>query len=61
MTRSYNFRSARRVARPVRPSRDPCIARLSFRCYRLVPIGPSFESVELCFPPSAMAVLATRM
>ncbi len=65
MTRSYDFRSARRVHRPMRPARDPSIARLWFRVYRLVAISTRrpdeapFESVELCYPPSVMAALAT--
>lgn len=66
MTRSYNFRAARRVPRVVHPERDPSISRLWFRVYRLVeidaprPEDPPFESVELTFPPSVMAALAMR-
>ncbi len=66
MTRSYNFRSARRVPRIVRPERAAGISRLWFRVYRLVaihaprPEDPPFESVELTFPPSVMAALALR-
>ena len=62
MSRSYGASrtAARRVARVLRPVRDPSIALLAFTCFRLVPIydhepdEPAFETVELCQTSNAM-------
>jgi len=61
MTRSFGSRTAtRRVARVMRPVRDPSITTRSFTCFRLIPIDdgepdePAFAPIELCVSPNMM-------